>query len=93
MYITVDSKIQKYHVLKKKIQVSLIPWVQVVDLRRKAFKPQEKQKYIDFKGMIETNDVDVFVLEQSFESSKGSSNSYKAAKEDKGAFSYVEKQS
>ncbi|KAG1638458.1 hypothetical protein G6F44_008811 [Rhizopus delemar] len=76
-YMTLDSKIIHYHILKSKknpkIGSKLETWGTVVDLNKKAFKHQGFQKSLRFQGTLETDGVSVSIIKQNTNTSRKSS--------------------
>ncbi|KAG0995099.1 hypothetical protein G6F63_006997 [Rhizopus arrhizus] len=75
-YMTLDSKIIHYHVLKykknPKIGSRFEAWGAVVDLNKKAFKHQGFQKPLRFQGTLETDGVGVSIIKQNTDTSRKS---------------------
>ncbi|KAG0806187.1 hypothetical protein G6F20_011327 [Rhizopus arrhizus] len=75
-YMTLDSKIIHYHVLKSKKNPKtgskFETWGAVVDLNKKAFKHQGFQKSLRFQGTLETDGVGVSIIKQNTDTSRKS---------------------
>jgi hypothetical protein len=73
-YMTLDSKIIHYHVLKSKKNPKtgskFETWGAAVDLNKKAFKHQGFQKSLRFQGTLETDGVDVSIIKQNTDTSR-----------------------
>ncbi|KAG1426211.1 hypothetical protein G6F58_001594 [Rhizopus delemar] len=73
-YMTLDSKIIHYHVLKSKKNLKtgskFETWGAVVDLNKKAFKHQGFQKSLRFQGTLETDGVGVSIIKQNIDTSR-----------------------
>ncbi|KAG1450873.1 hypothetical protein G6F55_009468 [Rhizopus delemar] len=75
-YMTLDSKIIHYHILKSKKNLKtgskFETWGAVVDLNKKAFKHQGFQKSLRFQGTLETDGVGVSIIKQNTDTSRKS---------------------
>ncbi|KAG1102007.1 hypothetical protein G6F39_002915 [Rhizopus arrhizus] len=75
-YMTLDSKIIHYHVLKSKKNPrtgsKFETWGAVVDLNKKAFEHQGFQKPLRFQGTLETDGVGVSIIKQNTDTSRKS---------------------
>ncbi|KAG1137810.1 hypothetical protein G6F37_012511 [Rhizopus arrhizus] len=75
-YMTLDSKIIHYHVLKSKKNPKtgskFETWGAVVDLNKKAFKHQGFQKSLRFQETLETDGVGVSIIKQNTDTSRKS---------------------
>ncbi|KAG1586484.1 hypothetical protein G6F47_011202 [Rhizopus delemar] len=75
-YMTLDSKIIHYHILKSKKNLKtgskFETWGAVVDLNKKAFKHQGFQKNLRFQGTLETDGVGVSIMKQNTDTSRKS---------------------
>jgi hypothetical protein len=73
-YMTLDSKIIHYHVLKSKKNLKtgskFETWGAVVDLNKKTFKHQGFQKSLRFQGTLETDGVGVSIIKQNTDTSR-----------------------
>ncbi|KAG1505912.1 hypothetical protein G6F53_010071 [Rhizopus delemar] len=76
-YMTLDSKIIHYHILKSKKNPKtgskFKTWGVIVDLNKKAFKHQGIQKTLQFQGTLETDGVGVSIIKQNTDTSRKSS--------------------
>ncbi|KAI8053634.1 hypothetical protein BDF21DRAFT_456498 [Thamnidium elegans] len=67
-YITLDTKIVNYHIIKSKKPVNNKTkiWEKVIsgDLKKKPFKNQGTEKSLRFKGTTETDGVGVSIIKQ-----------------------------
>jgi hypothetical protein len=75
-YMTLDSKIIHYRVLKSKKNPKtgskFETWGAVVDLNKRAFKHQGFQKSLRFQGTLETDGVGVSIIKQNTDTSRNS---------------------
>ncbi|KAG1138193.1 hypothetical protein G6F37_009653 [Rhizopus arrhizus] len=75
-YMTLDSKIIHYHILKSKkkpkTRSKFETWGAVVDLNKKAFKHQGFQKSLRFQETLETDGVGIFIIKQNTNTSRKS---------------------
>ncbi|KAG1457056.1 hypothetical protein G6F55_006147 [Rhizopus delemar] len=75
-YMTLDSKIIHYHILKSKKNLKtgskFETWGAVVDLNKKAFKHQGFQKSLRFQGTLETDGIGVSIIKQNTNTSRKS---------------------
>ncbi|EIE85196.1 hypothetical protein RO3G_09906 [Rhizopus delemar RA 99-880] len=75
-YMTLDSKIIHYHILKSKKNPKtgskFETWGAAVDLNKKAFKNQGFQKSLRFQGTLETDGVGVSIIKQNTDTSRKS---------------------
>ncbi|KAG1325236.1 hypothetical protein G6F63_012245 [Rhizopus arrhizus] len=75
-YMTLDSKIIYYHVLKSKKNPKtgskFETWGAIVDLNKNVFKHQGFQKSLRFQGTLETDGVDVSIIKQITDTSRKS---------------------
>ncbi|GAA5801467.1 hypothetical protein HPULCUR_006913 [Helicostylum pulchrum] len=71
-YMTLDTKIASYHILKSKKLVTdkYHTWGQVVSLKKKVFKPQGPDKSLRFQGTLETDGIGVSVLKQNISTNR-----------------------
>ncbi|KAG1136521.1 hypothetical protein G6F38_011987 [Rhizopus arrhizus] len=73
-YMTLDSKIIHYHVLKSKktpkTGSKFEIWGDVVDLNKKAFKHQGFQKSLQLQRTLETDEVGVSIIKQNTDTSR-----------------------
>ncbi|KAG1396106.1 hypothetical protein G6F60_009829 [Rhizopus arrhizus] len=93
-YMTLDSKIIHYHVLKSKKNPKtgsrFETWGSVVDLNKKAFKHQGFQKSLRFQRILETNGVGVSIIKQNTDTSKNSPKPNTETKVDSNQTEHIE---
>ncbi|KAG1038925.1 hypothetical protein G6F43_012612 [Rhizopus delemar] len=75
-YMTLDSKIIHYHILKSKKNPKtgskFETWGAAVDLNKKAFKNQGFQKSLRFQGTLKRDGVGVSIIKQNIDTSRKS---------------------
>ncbi|CEP15153.1 hypothetical protein [Parasitella parasitica] len=94
-YMTVDSKILNYHILKNKkvlkMDEKFNAWGRVVNLERKAFKSQGCKKTLHFQGTLETDGVGVSILKQNTDTNRKSVMPKKPLEDIDDETKYIEK--
>ncbi|KAG1137121.1 hypothetical protein G6F37_011468 [Rhizopus arrhizus] len=93
-YMTLDSKIIHYHVLKSKKNPKTGSkfeiWGAAVDLNKKAFKYQGFQKSLLFQGTLETDGVGVSIIKQNTDTSRKSPKPNTEKKVDSNQIEHIE---
>jgi hypothetical protein len=93
-YMTLDSKIIHYHVIKSKKNTKtgskFETWGAVVDLNKKAFKHQGFQKSLRFQGTLETDGVGVSIIKQNTDTRRNSPKLNTEKKVDGNQTKYIE---
>jgi hypothetical protein len=93
-YMTLDSKIIHYHVLKSKKNPKtgsrFETWGIIVDLNKKAFKHQGLQKSLLFQGTLETDGVGASIIKQNTDTSRKSPKPNNETKVDSNQTEHIE---